>query len=114
MAEDAGSMRDEVVKGWMQSLADFDQATKEFNVDGVPLAIEGVVALADYVDSLVPTGDLQRFSGSLRALAKANRAYAITKQTENDFKNWGAAAHINDLRELSVRLLGMSGGETSA
>ena len=114
VAEDGGSMRDEVVKGWMQSLSDFDQATKEFNIDGVPLAIEGVVALADYVDSLVPTGDLQRFSGSLRALAMANQAYATTKQTEKDFKNWGAAAHINNLRELSARLLGKSGREISA
>lgn len=114
VAGDGGAMRDEVVRGWMQSLADFDQATKEFNVDGVPLAIEGIAALADYVDSLAPTGDLRRFSGSLRALARANRAYGATKQTEEDFKNWGAAAHIEDLRGLSVGLLRLSGGETSA
>jgi 3',5'-cyclic AMP phosphodiesterase CpdA len=109
VAADSGRMRNEVVSGWMQSLADFDQATKEFNPDGVPLAIEGIQALADYVDSLNPAGDLRRFSRSLRALATANCAYAATKQKEADFRNWGASVHIDALRALSVRLLGIDG-----
>jgi 3',5'-cyclic AMP phosphodiesterase CpdA len=106
-AADSGGMRDEVVSGWMQSLADFEQATQEFNLDGVPLAIEGIEALAVYVDSLGPTGDLKRFADSLRALADANRAYAVTGQKEEDFKVWGARAHLENLRGLSIRLLGL-------
>ena len=112
VAAASGAVRAEVVKGWMQSLADFDQATKEFNVDGVPLAIEGIAALADYIESLMPADDLQRFSNSLRSLAKANRAYAATKQTEDNFRDWGAKAHIDELRRLSISLLGLSNGES--
>jgi 3',5'-cyclic AMP phosphodiesterase CpdA len=97
--------RDEVVEGWMQSLADFEQATREFNPDGVPLAIEGLQALCLYLGALKPTGDLATFLEALEGLANANIAYDRTKKGEDDFTKWGAKSFLGRLRTLSSKLL---------
>jgi len=102
----AGHSRDEVIRGWMQSLEDFEQATGEYNSDGVPLAIEGIEALACYIEALEPNGDLRAFLVSLKGLASANRAYAATRQERADFARWGARDHLGSLLSLNGTLLG--------
>ena len=101
----AGISRDEVIRDWFQSLADFEQATEDYTPDGVPLAIEGLETLACYLEALEPVGDLKAFLGSLKGLASSNRAYAATKQERADFQRWGARDHLGSLRSISMMLL---------
>lgn len=101
--------REEVVNGWMQSLEEFEEATKEYNADGVPLAIEGLQALASYIEALEPIdGNLRDFLTSLRGLENANRTYESSKKQAADFARWGALPHIQQLRDRSGKLLGMT------
>lgn len=100
--------RQAVIDGWMQSIAEFEQAAEQFNQDGVPLAIEGLDALACYIDALEPTGELKRFAEVLKGVVNANRAYADTKQERTDFDRWGARPLLPELRELSAKLLGIA------
>lgn len=104
-----GPNREEVIHGWMQSLEEFDEATREYNDDGVPFAIEGLDALASYIAAIEPVGeDLKAFLSALRGLEKANRAYQDTKKERADFENWGARPHLERLRTLSPKLLGLT------
>lgn len=42
---EAGHSRGDVIRGWMQSRKDFEQATKAYNLDGVLLVIEELAAI---------------------------------------------------------------------
>lgn len=106
---DLGSNRDDVARGWMQSLDEFEEATREFNEDGVPLAIEGLEALRSYLEAIEPVHDeLKAFLTALKGLEDANRAYQATPKKKADFKIWGARPHLEKLRELSPKLLGIT------
>lgn len=98
--------RADVVRSWVQSLEDFEQATQDYNPDGVPFAIEGLEALAIYITALGPKGDLASFLRALTGLINANRAYAATRRLRSDFEKWGARDHLANLKRLSLSLLG--------
>lgn len=99
--------REEVIRGWMQSLDEFEEAAREYNDDGVPMAIEGLDALACYIEALEPTDtNLQQFLVELRGLERVNRAYQDSEKKKANFDRWGALPHLEKLRKLSSILLG--------
>lgn len=104
---EANPTREEVVRGWMQSLDEFQEAAEEYNDDGVPMAIEGLEALASYIEALEPTDtNLQQFLVELRGLERVNKAYQGSEKKKVDFDRWGAVPHLERLRKLSSILLG--------
>jgi 3',5'-cyclic AMP phosphodiesterase CpdA len=101
-----GTEIDELVKRqWMQTLEDLNAATRDFNPDGVPVPIEGLEALASNLTVSAPKAGVANFLDELTKLVAANRVYAKSLQTHEDFENWGARDHLAELRSLSQALL---------
>jgi|GEM_PF-1110401 len=96
----------EAIKGWFKTLAELEEATQNFNPDGVPLAIEGIRRLSAYLDASDKANRLHRLREALNSLANANEAYERTAQSEVDFNSWGAGPHVRVLRDESERVLG--------
>lgn len=101
-------LRPLVIREWFQTLDDLAEATERFNADGVPIAIEGLQALATYLNASEPSGDVVGLLDALNGLIKANRAYSATSQSFEDFEHWGAAGYLAKVRRASTKLLGES------
>jgi hypothetical protein len=95
-----------VIREWFQTLDDLKEATERFNPDGVPIAIEGLEALASYLEVSNATGDAAALLRALRGLVTANRSYSATPQAFEDFTRWGASDYLAAVREASYKLLG--------
>lgn len=106
----AGTETDELVKRqWTQTLDDLDAATSEFNPDGVPIPIDGLEVLAANLAASATRGNAASFLRTLKSLIRENRRYAKSKQTHEDFENWGARDLLADLRSLNQSLLSPAG-----
>lgn len=100
-------LRSRVLREWFQTLDDLKEATERFNPDGVPIAIEGLQALASYLKASDASGDAAELLNALNGLITANRAYSATPQLYEDFERWGAASYLKTVRNISSKLLGM-------
>lgn len=99
-------LRSLVVREWFQTLDDLKEATERFNPDGVPIAIEGLQALASYLKASDASGDAAVLLNALNGLINANRSYSVTPQLYEDFERWGAASYLSTVRDTSFKLLG--------
>jgi len=99
------------VAEWRQALVELKSATKEFNNDGVPIAIEGLRMLAAYVNATAEPGDTDAavLATKLQALADHNQGYEDTKREAGNFRTWSPAAQyfVEELERLTNLRLGL-------
>ncbi|WP_202308655.1 metallophosphoesterase [Mesorhizobium sp. L-8-10] len=104
-----GRQRD-AVRGWFRTLADLEAAAKEYNPDGLPIAIEGLKHLGSYLEVIHEDGEesLAKFVRVLLRLARANETYEKGARTRSDFDRWGQDALdlLADLREMTISRVG--------
>ncbi|MEH2540693.1 MULTISPECIES: hypothetical protein [unclassified Bradyrhizobium] len=83
------------VASWREALAELrNAANASYNNDGIPIAIEGLRALAAYVEvgaDVADTGAAAIVS-TLRDLADQNEGYEHSKREPDDFKRWSRGA----------------------
>lgn len=101
------------VEEWGRALAELKSSTKDFNPDGVPLAIEGLTTLAAYIQASADTQDKEvlEMARRLRELADNNRQYERSKRELSDHTFWSQAADriIGELEvSTAIRLLSRS------
>lgn len=100
----------EAVRGWFRTLIDLEAATKEYNADGLPIAIEGLKHLGAYLDVIDEEGkqDLASFVRVLLRLARINEGYEKSDRTRDDFGRWGKDAldSVSELRDMTVSRVG--------
>lgn len=105
-----GAQRD-AVRGWERSLMDLEATAKDFNADGLPIAIEGLKVLASYLD-VVDEGRepiLLNIVRVLRRLARDNEIFEDRRpRTRADFDRWAPSAleAVLELRALTQERLG--------
>ncbi|WP_192366035.1 hypothetical protein [Mesorhizobium mediterraneum] len=100
----------EAVRGWFRTLADLEAATREYNADGLPIAIEGLKHLGAYLGVIDEEGkqDLANFVRVLLRLARINEGYEKGDRTRADFGRWGEDALdlVSELRDMTVSRFG--------
>ena len=66
-----GAPQKDAIRGWQNALSELETAAKEYNPDGIPVAIEGLEMLASYLEVADDGGDpsLTRLSRAVRRLA---------------------------------------------
>jgi hypothetical protein len=81
------------VQEWRRSLSELRAATQEFNPDGIPVAIEGLLILAAYIEATAPATDdeLSRLARNLRDLAYVNRTFTHSPDLAS-FNRWSPVA----------------------
>lgn len=106
----ASSTQRDAVRGWERVLRDLEEAAKEYNPDGLPVAIEGLNLLASYLEVVEDGEDpgLDRIARALRRLARANEAFEKGDRTKANFDRWAASAleDVSELRALTIERLG--------
>jgi hypothetical protein len=102
-----------VKRQWRQTLDDLENATLNFNPDGVPVPIDGFEVLVANLSVITPRGDLAAFLKLLNSLIKTNRQFG-KKQTSEAFDNWTARDLVFDLRSLSELLFAATKPTTTA
>lgn len=104
-----GEQRD-AVRGWERALADLEATANEYNPDGLPIAIEGLMLLASYLevedDGQEP--DLKNLVRVLRHLARVNQGFEEGARTKTDFERWASSAKeaVVELRSLTRARVG--------
>jgi hypothetical protein len=102
-------LQTECVRDWGQTLDDLGLAAREYNDDGMPIAIEGLDTLASYLEVAADECDpgLGLFARSLRELANVNSTYDRSEQAFTDFERWSPTArrHVSDLQQLTQERL---------
>jgi 3',5'-cyclic AMP phosphodiesterase CpdA len=99
----------DAMRGWERTLCDLEAVAKEYNPDGLPIAIEGLRLLASYLD-VVDEGEdptLGMFVRVLRRLARANEGFEESSRSKAEFDRWAPSAveAVSELRMLTMRLL---------
>jgi hypothetical protein len=93
------------VADWRATLVELRNAANAFNNDGVPVAIEGLRALAAYIEVGADAADREAAAivGKLGDLADQNEGYEHSKRELNDFKRWsrGALQRVKELEALT-------------
>ncbi|WPB79804.1 metallophosphoesterase [Archangium violaceum] len=100
----------EAVRGWEQTLTDLEATAKEYNPDGLPIAIEGLNMLAAYLEVAVVSADssLSRFTRTLRRLARSNHQFEDGARSKADFDRWSTDTleAVSELVALTHERLG--------
>jgi hypothetical protein len=88
-----GPLQASSVREWRRSLSELRTATQEFNPDGIPVAIEGLVILAAYIEATIPATDeeLRLLARNLSDLAHVNRTFAQSPDLAS-FNSWSSVA----------------------
>jgi hypothetical protein len=91
---------------WREALGELrDAANAAYNTDGISIAIEGLRALAAYIEvgSFVGDTGAATIVVKLRELADQNEGYDRTKRELEDFKRWSRTAlqRVTELEELT-------------
>ncbi|HWT30352.1 MAG TPA: hypothetical protein VN240_04915, partial [Propylenella sp.] len=93
------------VRDWRRSLAELRNATDSYNSDGIPVAIEGLLALAGYIEATGSGADdeLVQVARTLGDLARLNETYEHSRRGRADFRRWspGAQTLLATLEALS-------------
>lgn len=94
------------VEGWSRCLNELEDVAKNYNPDGVPVAVEGLEVLASYLQINVD-GDteLGRLVRELTRLAEDNRGFENGTRDRAAFDTWSrrTLVSIADLREMTAR-----------
>jgi hypothetical protein len=82
------------VRDWRRSLSELRTATQAFNSDGIPVAIEGLLTLAAYIEATAPATDeeLRRLARNLSDLAHVNQTFAHSPLGRASFNRWSPVA----------------------
>jgi hypothetical protein len=97
------------VSEWKRALLELRSATEQFNADGIPVAIEGLFALAAYVEVSAEANDsgAKRFVRLLRELASSNQTFEKSNGELADFELWApsAGSKVKELVRLTATRL---------
>jgi len=92
--------------GWGRCLTELEDVAKNYNPDGVPVAVEGLEVLASYVQISVD-GDpaLVGLVRELTRLAEDNRSFEHGVRDRSAFDTWSkrTLVSIRDLREITAQ-----------
>jgi hypothetical protein len=82
------------VREWRRSLIELRTATQGFNPDGIPVAIEGLLTLAAYVEATAPASDeeLRLLARNLADLARVNQTFEHSTLGRESFNRWSPVA----------------------
>src|SRR5438309_3376336 len=85
-------LQTECVRDWGQTLDDLGLAAREYNDDGMPIAIEGLDTLASYLEVVADEADpgVGLLARSLRELVSLNSTYDRSEQKLADFERWSS------------------------
>lgn len=95
--------------GWDRCLAELEDVAKNYNPDGVPVAVEGLEVLASYLQiNMESDADLTRLVRELTRLAEDNRGFENGIRDRAAFDTWSrpTLASIADLREITTLRVG--------
>lgn len=100
----------DAMRGWERTLCDLEATAKEYNPDGLPIAVDGLKLLTSYLE-VVDEGEdpiLGTFVRALRRLARANEAFEGTSRSKAEFDRWAPSAleAVSELRALTMERLG--------
>lgn len=70
---------------WKKCLDDIGQAATSFHNDGVPIAVEGLELLYDWI---LAAGGSTEINAHIESLIKVNRGFAGSENTPDKFDNW--------------------------
>lgn len=82
------------VREWRRSLTELRTATQGFNADGIPVAIEGLLTLAAYIEATSTSGDddLSTLARNLSDLARVNETFEHSTLSRDSFNRWSPVA----------------------
>jgi hypothetical protein len=104
-----GEAQRHALRDWQWTLTELLAATKEFNPDGVPIAIDGLNMLASYLEAAAEPDDenAKLLVRHLRNLARANEIFERTPREPADFKRWSllAGSLVDDLQRITAQRL---------
>ena len=113
-----GQAQASAVREWRRSLAELRNATEGFNSDGIPVAIEGLLTLAAYIDATAFEGDeeLASLARNLGDLARVNQTFGHSTLSRGSFDRWSPVAQslIATLVRLTDARLPSSSVDTKA
>jgi hypothetical protein len=91
-----GDEQQKAIDDWHLGLDELREATKSFNSDGVPIAIEGLQMLAAYIRASASPDDdeLGQIAEQATQLALHNEQYEATDQELPNFRRWAEQAKI--------------------
>lgn len=89
-----GAGQTSAVREWRRSLAELRTATNGFNSDGIPVAIEGLLTLAAYIEATAATDDeeLSILARNLSDLARVNETFEHSTLSRASFNRWSPVA----------------------
>ena len=89
-----GNAQASAVRDWRRSLAELRTATNGFNSDGIPVAIEGLLTLAAYINATEAVGDeeLSVLARNLSDLARVNETFEHSTLSRASFNRWSPVA----------------------
>lgn len=89
-----GEYQASAVREWRRSLAELRTAAQEFNADGIPVAIEGLLTLAAYIEATSSLGDeeISILGRNLSDLARVNETFEHSTLSRASFNRWSPVA----------------------
>ena len=94
------------LEGWVVAFTELEDVAKNYNPDGVPVAVEGLEVLASYVQISVE-GDaaLNGLVREMTRLAEDNRSFEHGARDRSTFDTWAkrTLVSITDLREMTAQ-----------
>lgn len=89
-----GAPQARAVSEWRRSLSELRTATRGYNSDGIPVAIEGLLRLAAYIQATGPAGDeeLPQLARHLADRARVNETFERSTRVRADFNRWSPVA----------------------
>lgn len=89
-----GAAQASAVSEWRRSLSELWTATRAYNSDGIPVAIEGLLTLAVYIEATAPATDeeLAQLARNLADLARVNQTFEHSTRGRAAFNRWSPVA----------------------
>ena len=118
-----GDAQASAIREWRRSLAELRTATQGFNADGIPVAIEGLLTLAAYIEATSTSEDdeLSTLARNLSDLARVNETFEQSTLSRASFNRWspvaqslvGTLERLTDGRLPAPTASGTLGGQQS-
>jgi hypothetical protein len=112
-----GDAQASAVRDWRRSLSELRTATQGFNSDGIPVAIEGLLTLAAYIEATAPAGDeeLALLARNLSDLARVNQTFEHSTLSRASFNRWSPVAQslLTTLERMTAARLSMATAEAA-
>lgn len=88
-----GDAQVSAVREWRRSLGELRNAAQGFNADGIPVAIEGLLTLAAYIEATSTSDDeLSTLARNLSDLARVNETFEHSTRSRASFNRWSPVA----------------------